>query len=849
MVTKQLQLAFSLLMLLCIHSKHAQASHLIGGNMSYEFVSVNNANQTVRYKIKITAYNDCNSNFWGSGFPETNLNIGVYRGTALATGNLPYLLEFNASLIDSARVVPYVPPNCPIGMQTCIYILEYQGIVNLPFNTDGYHLIYDRCCRPPGIVNLQNSGAQATTLHCFIPPSSGPNAVFNNSASFTDTLVTYICSNDTTPLINTAFDADGDVLQYSLVHPYRGYTGNGNGGNNPPVMAYSNMIMNPYGFEPPLVIFNNGYNLLNIFGVGGYTFINPNTGYSELSASAPGIYVFAVEIREFRNGVLIGRTRRDMQVLAQNCPLNDRPIASPTITHPKATGNNQFRLIEGDSICFDVNYTDANSNNIDLVLYGEALTPALVNPGIAGPRRVNAQGSVTSRLCWQTACGQGRTQPYTFTARATDDGCPPKITYTFFSIIVDPSPGVGQLSGPTRVCAANANNVLYTLPYDSGNSVQWQVVGGTILSQTDSNMLVNWNVGQNAMVIVSTTNKFGCVFGPDTLEVVIGPTLNANIGPDLQVCRNDQLVLGIGNAVNGVQYNWSSGFISGANQYPLNLTASQSGQIILTVSDSLNCTARDTMNLTVFPLPNVSANSTGFMCDYDSIQLQASGAVTYRWEPTAFLNDAFISNPKAQPPKSTLFWVEGTDVNGCKDSAIHQVIVQSFPQFQLQYDTSIFFGQLWNAMLTSPENLKLEWKPDDINLCKTCDFQSIRFNDNQEIHLRITDSYGCYVFDTLFTIEVISDYGIYIPNTFTPDRDNLNEGFMPVLFGIEKLKEFVVYDRWGTEVFKTNQKHHAWNGDFKGKRVQANSVFVYKVVVEKYTGEEIEFIGKVLVLY
>src|SRR5690606_645956 len=100
------------------------------------------------------------------------------------------------------------------------------------------------------------------------------------------------------------FDVDGDVLQYSLVHPYKGYTGSGNGGSNPPVIPPSNPIMNPYGFEPPLVNFTNGFNLLNIFGVGGYTYIDPNTGYSELSASAPGTYVFAVEIREFRNGVL-----------------------------------------------------------------------------------------------------------------------------------------------------------------------------------------------------------------------------------------------------------------------------------------------------------------------------------------------------------------------------------------------------------------------------------------------------------------------------------------------------------------------------------------------------------------
>jgi gliding motility-associated-like protein len=53
----------------------------------------------------------------------------------------------------------------------------------------------------------------------------------------------------------------------------------------------------------------------------------------------------------------------------------------------------------------------------------------------------------------------------------------------------------------------------------------------------------------------------------------------------------------------------------------------------------------------------------------------------------------------------------------------------------------------------------------------------------------------------------------YIPNSFTPNGDGINDGFMPITMGIE-LDGYVfsIYNRWGQLVFSSNNPRKAWDG-------------------------------------
>jgi gliding motility-associated-like protein len=90
----------------------------------------------------------------------------------------------------------------------------------------------------------------------------------------------------------------------------------------------------------------------------------------------------------------------------------------------------------------------------------------------------------------------------------------------------------------------------------------------------------------------------------------------------------------------------------------------------------------------------------------------------------------------------------------------------------------------------------------------------------------VTNKYGCS--DTLIgKIYIRPEFIIYIPNAFTPNNDKLNAFFKPVIWGI-KSYEFWVFDRWGLELFYTQDINTGWDGTYKGKEAPID-VYVYKV--------------------
>ncbi len=71
------------------------------------------------------------------------------------------------------------------------------------------------------------------------------------------------------------------------------------------------------------------------------------------------------------------------------------------------------------------------------------------------------------------------------------------------------------------------------------------------------------------------------------------------------------------------------------------------------------------------------------------------------------------------------------------------------------------------------------------------------------------------------------DLPFYFPNSFTPSGDGLNE-----VFKIETLAEFInfkllIFNRWGEQIFESNDKNKGWDGNFNGKKAPFG-VYVYK---------------------
>jgi gliding motility-associated-like protein len=102
------------------------------------------------------------------------------------------------------------------------------------------------------------------------------------------------------------------------------------------------------------------------------------------------------------------------------------------------------------------------------------------------------------------------------------------------------------------------------------------------------------------------------------------------------------------------------------------------------------------------------------------------------------------------------------------------------------------------------------------------------------VALVVSNEFGCY--DTLVkAIKVLPDLNVFVPNAFTPNGDNKNDLFRPVLRSAQSL-HFVVYDRWGEKLFETGDLNAGWDGTFKGEECKAD-VYVWKLSVKGLAGQ------------
>ena len=360
----------------------ANATHLVGGNLGYEYIGKFGVNY--RYKIMLTTYTDCAppSNF-EDGPEQIIADIGVYehdlQNSPMGGASIKnFFGSVNMTLVLVERIDPNIPSGCNIGTATCIDKAVYEGFIDVPLNFSGYHIFYERCCRNGTIVNLIPQ--ESMSFHAYIsPPLLG-----NSSPVFTDDPIPFLCAGDTTTLLNSAIDPDGDMLVFSFVQPYDAqFSSDTDPAPGPP--GSLNWTINP-------VTYAAGYSLVQPFGAGGYTNINASTGLTTYYPPTTGDYVVAVEIKEYRNGNLIGVTRRDLQILVLSCPLNPAPNIDPTA----GTTSNQFTMEEGETLCFDFGYDDPNGNSLTLSAGGAVFDVNMVNPNATINQPLTGLGDVST---------------------------------------------------------------------------------------------------------------------------------------------------------------------------------------------------------------------------------------------------------------------------------------------------------------------------------------------------------------------------------------------------------------------------------------------------------------------
>lgn len=302
------QLAMWLLMCLPVTGK---ATHLVGGELTYEYQGMNAAGQHL-FEVHCYIYRDCGpANTNQTGF-DANAVIGIYQGsTLISTASGP--LDLN--LISN--IVPQNPNNCaflPEGL--CIERAEYIIDLALEPSQIPYTLVHQRCCRSPSITNLQIPQDQGFSLTTVIPGDltlSNPNS----SPVFNELPQAFICNNYPFELDNSASDLDGDSLSYSLCPIYLGGS-----------------FMEPIPIPPTGPPFTEvgwaaGFDYGIPFGPAADLTINPVSGMLTGIPQLVGKFAIGVCVTEWRNGQPIGSILRDFTLDVVTCDIQSPIYVAP----------------------------------------------------------------------------------------------------------------------------------------------------------------------------------------------------------------------------------------------------------------------------------------------------------------------------------------------------------------------------------------------------------------------------------------------------------------------------------------------------------------------------------------
>lgn len=370
-----------LVILILVISQSLWASHIIGGNFKITQTGRNNFN------IDLTVFRDCGS----VGNPvqlQDILTIIVYDRDSLKPVVLMDISKFDSTYID-------LGDNCYTPTGLCVQEIHMLGDTTLPDRPSGYLIVAQVCCRNIAVDNLVNPASTGITWTAEIPD---PGLFRGNSTPDLGEYPPsgYLCLGYTRRLDLSATDPDGDSLRYEVISPL----------NNAPAQPPFNDVNFRPGFTAQTPISGNPG--LSIDFRRGELVCKPNQ---------LGVFVFAYEVTEYRNGIRIGSVRRDLQLEVLPCVIDQPPVfLSPA--------DSSFSAEAREKLCTKVLVVDSNlTDTIFLTTsYDSTVLGTLSQP--PNFLMVTDTASTTGQICWTPSCLDAvRGKRFTVRLKAVSNGC------------------------------------------------------------------------------------------------------------------------------------------------------------------------------------------------------------------------------------------------------------------------------------------------------------------------------------------------------------------------------------------------------------------------------------------
>jgi gliding motility-associated-like protein len=385
--------------------------------------------------------------------------------------------------------------------------------------------------------------------------------------------------------------------------------------------------------------------------------------------------------------------------------------------------------------------------------------------------------------------------------------------------------------------------------------------------------------------LISTSGLFNpaaAVIGDNmvTYSVAVGPcigysrlniTVEGFVSADFDIntksvfCKNEP-PFNLNSIVQNPGGTWSGAGVIGNMFYPSQANVGENNIVVYqTQSASSLCQDTSAIRIKIKDIPNVTAVSNiESGCAPVKVLLNTptinTGKGLWTFGDGTTESGLTISHTYTQPGSYIIqFDYSDQEAEGCKAQFAFNkpIVVYEVPKadFIVSSDeVTISNPEVMLTNISSPlNNNSYIWTIQGMNqvfdLHPQITFPQI---GNYEITLQAISVHGC-MSQVSKSIEVKNDFNIYIPNSFSPNADGLNDYFKPVFspFGLDqKTYDMEVFDRWGSSVFHTKDFSKGWDGSVqnKGDLPIKQDSYIYKIRFKDTEGRVYEKMGSFILL-
>jgi gliding motility-associated-like protein len=317
--------------------------------------------------------------------------------------------------------------------------------------------------------------------------------------------------------------------------------------------------------------------------------------------------------------------------------------------------------------------------------------------------------------------------------------------------------------------------------------------------------------------------------------------VSLQLANDFKSCEGD--TVHINSTTDALKFSWTpAATLNDASAKnvvatPVGITTYQVTAFIST------CSATESITVTPIPYPVANAGPDTLICYNTVAQLHAtSDGSSFSWTPLVNLQAGSTLNPSALLKTSTTYVLYAYDTKGCDKPGIDSVTVNVHPEIIAfaGHDTSIVINQPLHLHASGGQIY--EWLPaTGLSATDISDpvalYAATPAEGYYAYKVRVSNESGC-TDSAMVRVNIFATLPeIYVPTAFTPNGDGHNDYFKVVAPGIERIKLFRVYNRWGQLVYDSPVTHiTGWDGSYNGKPL-ASDTFVWMVQAIDYTGQ------------